>query len=169
MQRTVILLAIAAGLGSFVIRADEATKPSVPGLTVKEARQQAELLHVAMHATLHVVHHEYYREDEGLPIPAAIMGDVFDGLKKDRNVTLRWLAVEGVAMNTDHKPQTPFEHAAVKALTSGEAAHESIEAGVYRRAGAITLTGQCLKCHVPDRKNTKDRTAGLIISIPITQ
>jgi len=169
MQRTILLLAIAAGLASLVIRADEAAKPDPAGLSVKEARQQAELLHVAMHATLHVVHHEYYREDEGLPIPAAIMGDVFDGLKKDRNVTLRWLAVEGVAMNTDHKPQTPFEHAAVKALTSGEASHEAVEQGIYRRAGAITLTGQCLKCHVPDRKNTRDRTAGLVIAIPIAE
>ena len=39
--------------------------------TVDEARRQAELLHRAMHATLQVVHHVYYREDEGLAIPAA--------------------------------------------------------------------------------------------------
>ena len=97
------------------------------------------------------------------------MGDVFEGLKEERNVTLRWLAVEGIAMNTDHKAKTDFEQAAVKALTSGKAAHESVENGIYQRAGAITLTAQCLKCHVPDRKSTKNRTAGLVISIPVTE
>jgi hypothetical protein len=38
---------------------------------------------------------------------------------------------------------------------------------MYRRAGPITLTNHCLKCHVPDRKSTKNRTAGLIISVPL--
>ena len=35
------------------------------------------------------------------------------------------------------------------------------------RAAPITLTNHCLKCHVPDRKSTEDRTAGLIISMPV--
>lgn len=169
MPRTGVILAVLIGLAALAIRADEPAAPDHKAPSVKEARQQAELLHVAMHATLHVVHHEYYREDEGLRLPAAMMRDVFDELRKERNVALRWLAVEGVAMSTDHKPGTPFEHAAVKALTSGQTAHESVENGVYRRAAAITLTSQCLKCHVPDRKSTRNRTAGLIIAMPVTE
>ncbi len=34
-------------------------------------------------------------------------------------------------------------------------------------AGAITLSGECLKCHVPDRTDLKDRAAGLVISVPL--
>lgn len=138
-----------------------------PAISLEAARRQAEVLHDAMHASLQVVHHRYYTEDEGLPIPAAIFKDVFAEVEKEQHVKLRWLVVEGQAMNNDHKPQTPFEHEAVKALTSGKKSHEEAEDGVYRRAGSITLTNHCLKCHVPDRKNTNTRTAGLIITIPI--
>lgn len=135
--------------------------------TLAAARRQAEILHEAMHDTLQIVHHQYYREDQGLPIPAAILKEVFTELEKEQHITLRWLAVEGQAMNTDHKPQDDFERAAAKALGSGQRAYEAVEAGLYRRAGPITLSNHCLKCHVPDRKSTEDRTAGLIISMKI--
>src|SRR5690606_5101074 len=112
-------------------------------------------------------HHWYYREDEGLRIPASTLQEVFDIVEKEQHVQLRWLGVEGQVMNIDHTPQSEFEKAAAKALASGKPAYEQVEDGVYRRAGAIKLTNDCLKCHVPDRKTTKDRTAGLIISIPV--
>lgn len=141
--------------------------PEIARPTRKEARRQAETLHRALHATLQIVHHRYYREDEGLPIPAAVMKDVFAELEKEQQIKLRWLVVEGQAMNTDHKAKDDFEVAAVKALKSGQQEYDEVQDGVYRRAGAITLSNHCLKCHVPDRKNTNDRTAGLIIAIPI--
>ena len=137
--------------------------------TVDEARRQAEILHKSMNSTLRVIHDRYYRADEGLPIPAAALKEVFIELEQEHQVSLRWLAVEGQAMNIDHKPQTPFENEAVTALNSGKREYEQTSKGVYRRAGVITLTNQCLKCHVPDRKNTKDRSAGLIIAIPIQE
>lgn len=140
--------------------------PTAP-ISVDEARRQAEILHTAMHAALQTVHHRYYREDAGLPIPAAVLDEIFAEVQTDRGIQLRWLAVEGQAMNTDHKARTPFEQEAVKALKSGQLAHEQVDQGVYRRAGAITLTNHCLKCHVPDRKSTQNRTAGLIVAIPM--
>ena len=135
--------------------------------TVAEARRQARALHVTVHAALQLVHHRYYREDEGLKIPAATLREVFAELEKDQQITLRWLAVEGQAMNEDHKPRDAFEHAAVKALKDGKPAYELAEPGRFRRAAGIRLSNSCLKCHVPDRKDTKDRTAGLIVSIPL--
>lgn len=148
---------------------DTVATSTVGPSSLEEARRQAEVLHVAMHSTLQAVHHGYYREDEGLPIPATILKEVFAELEKEQHVKLRWLAVEGQAMNSDHKPQGPFEHEAVKALESGKRDFERLEDGVYRRAGSITLTNHCLKCHVPDRKSTENRTAGLIIAIPIKE
>lgn len=135
--------------------------------TTLQARRQAELLHTTMHATLQVIHSRYYREDEGLPIPAAVMGDVFEELEAAQNIKLRWLAVDGLAMNTDHQPQDSFETEAVKSLKSGNEFHEHSEEGLYRRAAPITLSSHCLKCHMPDRKSTENRTAGLVIAIPI--
>lgn len=135
--------------------------------TLNEARRQAEALHTVIHSTLHLVHHEYYREDEGLPLPAAALKEVFAELEKEQRIRLRWLAVEGQAMNVDHKARGEFEEAAFQALKSGQPHYERVEQGVYRRAAAITLTNQCLKCHVPDRKSTRNRTAGLILSVPV--
>lgn len=140
-----------------------ATRP----VTVQTARAQAASLHDALHTMLQVTHDRFYREDEGLPIPAATLKDVFAELKKKQDITVRWLVVDGQAMNVDHKPQDEFERMAVKVRTSGKPLHEQIVNGVYRRAGPITLSNHCLKCHVPNRRSTRDRTAGLIIDIPV--
>lgn len=167
---------IAGSLNSFVpadesssAKADGKASIAIPRSTTQQARRQAEILHTSIHATLQVVHDRYYREDEGLPIPAAIMGNVFKDLEAQQNVRLRWLAVEGQAMNTDHLPQDSFETEAVKSLKSGKEFHELTENGLYRRAAPITLSSHCLKCHLPDRKSTDDRTAGLIIAIPVEE
>lgn len=135
--------------------------------TVDEARRQAQILHTAIHSSLRVVHDRYYREDEGLPIPAAAMGEIFRDMESTERVRLRWLAVEGQAMNTDHVARDSFETEAVQALKSGKPFHEQTTEGIYRRAAPITLSNHCLKCHMPERKSTEDRTAGLIIAIPI--
>ncbi len=166
----VILLAATAFSVAWCEEKTTAVRPSstlaeVP--TADQARRQAEILHTTMHATLQIVHHRYYQEDEGLLLPAATLKEVFAELEKEEGVKLRWLAVEGQVMNTDHSARDEFEREAVKALKSGKPQYEQVENGIYRRAGSITLTNHCLKCHVPDRKSTEDRTAGLIISMPV--
>lgn len=142
---------------------------TAPAASVDEARARARLLHETLHATLHAVHHHYYREDEGLPIPAATLDKVFGQIARRQNVQLHWLAVDGQAMNTDNVARDDFERAAVKAIASGKLEHESIDGKTYRLAGAITLTGDCLKCHIPNRTSTEDRAAGLVIGIPLRE
>ncbi|MDB5392255.1 MAG: hypothetical protein JWM11_7901 [Planctomycetaceae bacterium] len=147
--------------------AEVKARSTIAAPLLEEARHQAEILHTAMHSTLQVVHHRYYRKDEGLLLPAAVLKDVFAELEKDQHIQLRWLAVDGQAMNSDHEPQDQFEMDAVQALKSGKRDYERVEGGVYRRVAAIKLTNHCLKCHIPNRKSLEDRTAGLIIAIPI--
>ena len=65
-----------------------ATASEVP-IGLKEARRQAQLLHETLHETLQIVHHRYYREDEGMLLPAAIMKTVFKELGESRNIKLR--------------------------------------------------------------------------------
>lgn len=132
-----------------------------------EARTRARLLHETIHATLHYVHHEYYREDEGLTIPAATMSRVFREVAERQKVQLRWLAVDGEAMNADHKPRDEFERQAAAAIAAGKQEFERIDKDVYRLAAPITLTSDCLKCHIPNRKSSEDRSAGLVVSIPL--
>lgn len=136
-------------------------------MKLEQARRQAEVLHTAVHATLQAVHHRYYREDEGLPIPAAMLKKVFSDIEKEQQITIRWLAVEGQAMNTDHEAKDDFEKKAVQAIKSGQGSFEFVENQVYRRAGTIVLGNNCLKCHVPDRKSTAERKAGLVISLKL--
>lgn len=143
----------------------EKAEQTPPG--VAEARGRARLLHETIHATLHLVHQQYYREDEGLELPAAALKGVFRELADRQKVELRWLVVDGQAMNVAHNPESQFEKDAVKALASGREEYELTENGIYRHAGAIALTSECLKCHLPNRTSAKPRAAGLIIAMPV--
>ncbi len=120
-----------------------------------------------MHATLQVVHLQYFREDEGVAIPAATLRSVFRELSRRQGVELRWLAVNAQAMNKDHEPASDFEKEAAAKLAAGSPSHEQTEAGTYRRVGKIVLESECLKCHQPTRMNTRSRTAGLVIEMPV--
>ena len=140
---------------------------AAPRPSVEEARGRARLLYETIQAMLQVVHHEYYREDEKLPIPARTFQKVFRELADKQKVELRWLAVTGQAMNQDHAPRNDFEKQAASAIASGAEEYELAENGVYRHVGVITLTAECLKCHVPNRTNLKNRAAGLVIAMPI--
>jgi hypothetical protein len=95
------------------------------------------------------------------------MAKVFKALEEEQGVTLRWLAVDGEAMNVEHKARDDFERSAVASIQKEQKALESTDGGVYRRAAAITLTSECLKCHLPNRKSTENRSAGLIVSMPL--
>jgi hypothetical protein len=135
--------------------------------TAAEARGRAELLHETLHAVLHVVHHQYYREDEGLAIPAATLKKVFGELASRKQVEVRWLAVNATAMNSDHLPQNDFERNAVAAIADGKEDYVEVQGNVFRRVARIALTSECLKCHAPTRTSTDEKSAGLMISLPI--
>jgi len=149
--------------------ADEPGKAAVdvPRPSVEEARGRASLLHDTLHVTLQEVHREYYRENEGLTIPSATLDKVFAEVAKSHKVEFRWLAVNARAMNVDHAPRTDFEKQAATVLATGMAEYETVHDGTYRRAGAIVLGAQCLKCHLPRRTSTEDRTAALVVSMPV--
>jgi hypothetical protein len=71
-------------------------------------------------------------------------------------------------MSIDHDPQTKFEREAASAIGRGKGELEQIKDDVYRRAGAIPLTGGCLSCHLGFGVNAqKDHFAALIITIPV--
>ena len=127
------------------------------------------MLYETLHMTLQVVHHQYYREDEGLTIPAAAMKQVFAEIETRRRIKLRWLAVDAQAMNLDHVARDDFEKQAVLNLVAGKKHYEDVAAVTYRRAAPIRLGSECLKCHLPNRKSTANRMAALIIEIPLTK
>ncbi|QDT04825.1 hypothetical protein K227x_32220 [Rubripirellula lacrimiformis] len=148
--------------------ADVAREVSIPAATtIGEARARASLLHEAMRGTLQVVHRDFFDEDNARVIPSQSLEDVFERMGDNFGVDLKWLIVETDSLNFNHEPEDDFERSAVKALKSGVTRHEAVEDGRYRFAGPIRLASQCLKCHVKHRTSTEDRTAGLLISMPI--
>lgn len=178
--RTIAVGLALAAIGVGVMASDEPGKTSKgdraggtaangPLPSVEEARGRARLLHETIHDTLQVIHAQYYREDEGLAIPAATLKRVFRELAERHNVEVRWLVVDARAMNVDHNPRDEFEKQAVKSFASGKDEYELTSSGIYRHAGLITLTSECLKCHLPNRTSNKSRAAGLVIAMPIAQ
>ncbi|QDU48559.1 c-type heme family protein [Gimesia panareensis] len=137
--------------------------------TISQAREQARLLHETLHSTLLIVHRKYYREDEKLPIPSSVLDDVFEDLQENRKIRFRWISVNAEAMNIDHEPKTEFEKRAAAAIADGKPEYEQVEKGIYRHVGRICLPSQCLKCHMPNRRSTATRFAGLIISLPVQE
>jgi hypothetical protein len=142
------------------------TEENLPS-TVGEARGRARVLHETIHGVLQVVHRDFFRDDQQLSIPSRSFEDVFKELARSWQVKIHWLVVNAEAMNVDNKPRDDFEKDAVKALASGKQEFEAVEGNVYRFAGSIRLASQCQKCHVPRRTSTEDRTAGLVISMPL--
>lgn len=159
------------GIASTAFTDDSPSRELAPSKlpSVEEARGRARLLHEAVHATLQVVHLEYYREDESLELPAATLKLVFRELAERHKVELRWLAVNAEAMNVEHKPRDAFEAKAVEVLASGKDEYEAIAEGSYRLASTITLSSDCLKCHLPNRRSNKARAAGLVIAMPVSK
>ena len=138
-----------------------------PELSLKQAQQQAKILHDTFHITLQVVHRQYFRQDDKVQIPSRTLDTVFERLSEKHNIKFNWISVNAQAMNIDHEPETKFQKAAAKAIASGKESYEQIEDNVYRSAGRIQLLNQCLKCHLPDRTSTKTRFAALIISMKL--
>ncbi|GAA5510168.1 c-type heme family protein [Novipirellula caenicola] len=138
-----------------------------PPTSLSEARARAKLLHETIHGTLQIVHRDFFDEDDAHAIPSASLEDVFHELATHYNIELKWLIVDTDVVNVDHQAEDEFEQAAVKALRAKHTYHEAVQADQYRFAGSIRLASQCLKCHVKHRTSTEDRTAGLLIAMPI--
>ncbi len=100
-------------------------------------------------------------------IPSASLEDVFHEMHKSYEVKMKWLTVNTDVVNVDHQAETQFEKNAVKALAAGKPFAEQITADRYQFAGPVRLGSQCLKCHVKRRTSNEDRTAGVIISMPL--
>lgn len=147
--------------------APAAGQAAVLPTTEREARTRARVLHETIHGALQVMHRDFFDPTQRLSIPSRSLVDVFKELERSWQVHVHWLAVNAEAMNVDHKPRDDFEREAVKQLAAGKAEHEAMEGGVYRFAGSIRLSSQCLKCHAPRRTSTDDRFAGLVISMRV--
>ncbi len=124
-----------------------------------------EMLNDAYQITLEEIH-RWYPVRTGQPIVAAVpLRKLQEIMSKKGWPQSRFLAVNGVLMNPDHRPVDAFEKQAVRELTAGADRTEAISAGRLRVTKAISLQGGCRSCHwVPGREETK---AALSFSVPL--
>lgn len=135
----------------------------------REAHARARLLHEMTVGSLAVMHRDFFDEDDAGAIPSASLEDVFVEMERTYGVEMKWLVVNTDVVNVDHEPETAFDQFAVKQLAAGRPFSEQSKATRYHFAGAIRLGSQCLKCHVKRRTSNEDRTAGLVITMPIQE
>ena len=173
-----LLTSTLAGVIGFVCMPDARTRaePSEGGAaqtegegpaTLREARGRAKLLHETIRGALQVMHRDFFDDENPPAIPSQSLEDVFHELKRSYDVDVHWLIVNTDVVNVDHQARNEFEQRAVKALDAGKTSFEESDEESYHYAGAIRLASQCLKCHVKTRTSTDDRTAGLVISMPL--
>ena len=143
------------------------SKSFQPPSNVDEARGRAKLLHELIHGTLQVVHRDFFEEDDPLAIPSSSMEDVFIEMSRSFGVEIKWLNAGTDVVNVDHDPADAFERSAAAKIGKGEPFFDAFSENQYRFAGSIRLPSQCLKCHVKRRNSTRDRFAGLLISMPV--
>lgn len=136
--------------------------------TTDEARMRALMLYEMVRGTLQIMHRDFFDEDNTHAIPSASLEDVFHEMSETYDVKMKWLIVNTDVVNVDHQAETEFERAAVKTLAAGKPFAEQTIADRYQFVGPIRLGSQCLKCHVKRRTSNEDRTAGLVITMPIT-
>ncbi|QDV62552.1 c-type heme family protein [Crateriforma conspicua] len=135
--------------------------------SIVEARSRAKMLHELVCGTLQIMHRDFFDEDNAHAIPSASLEDVFHEMGDSYDVKMKWLIINTDVVNVDHEPETPFEKDAVKLLAAGKPFAEHTTSNRYHFAGPIRLGSQCLKCHVKRRTSNEDRTAGLVITMPL--
>lgn len=181
MQRahvSILLAVLGSAIAVLVTAGEEARAPAQPAPAAKaadreaeqvaEARLRSRLLHEAIHGSLQVMHRDFFGDGgRRLPIPSESLEDVFSELEETWQVKVRWLAVNAKAMNIKHRPDSPFDEQAVKAITEGSEMYDASADGIYQYAGKINLGNQCLKCHVPQRTSLEDRKAAVVITMPL--
>lgn len=115
---------------------------------VAEARARARLLQETIRGSLHIIHRDFFDEDDAHAIPSASLEDVFAELSRRYHVDVKWLNVQTDVLNIEHQPADQFERQAAVAIDKGELQFDKTINDRYRFAGSIRLGSQCLKCHV---------------------
>ena len=140
-------------------------------MTVEEARERSRALQLIYEASLHMMHHYYFDDDQRLRIPAKALEDVFKATDAQTGSETHWISVNAPPMNVDNKPDTAFEKKAALELTAGQEEYELVKDGKYYRAGAITLRGTCLHCHVSalSEKVSELPVAAVVTIMPVVE
>lgn len=148
--------------------AEKGDSEDVPRVSLEVARDRARLLQDAYVSTLAVMHRKYFHGDLAV-VPARALEDVFDELKQQSHIEANWIAVSLKAMSVENEPETQFEKHAARELDAGQSEVEAIDAGYYRRAVPIRLTGGCLRCHAGlfQQGSPSKKFAGLVVSVPV--
>lgn len=148
----------AAGRGRAAVRKPQgrpaAAVPAVRAAPTEEvARLQAAMLSDLYQELLRETH-KLYPTRPGRPVAATVVRQVQERMRRAGHPESRFLAVNAVLMNPDHRARDSFEREAARRLASGEESVELVEQGegrgaarYYRAAMVVPLGSGCGSCH----------------------
>ncbi len=123
-----------------------APAPARKAYTEAEARQAVAMLDDAYQIILHETHRAYPTLP-GRPVAATVVRDVQKVMADRGWPQSRFLAVNALLMNPDHRAKDEFERQAIAALKTVERPMEQVQAGTLRAVTPLALGGNCSSCH----------------------
>lgn len=114
--------------------------------TPEEAKRAVAILDDAYNLILHEVH-ETYPTKPGRPVAASLVKDLQKSMTAKGWPGSRFLAVNAVIMNPDHRARDEWERRAVSDMKSGKPVLAEEKKGEYRAATMVSLRGGCTSCH----------------------
>lgn len=138
-------------------------------LETVEARARVKLLESAYMSMLQHMHRRYFDGNEKAAVPSSVLEDVFRRVDYENGTKSRWIAVNTPAMDPKHEPNDPLTKEIASFLKSNNNRYEKVIDDKLVSGRAITLFGNCQKCHVSAlaQQNGGRKVAGLIIEIPL--
>lgn len=164
---SLLLGSLSYGFQETIESSSQDSDESKSAASEEEALARAELLHETIRGSLLVIHRDFFDDESPRVLPSQSLDDVFSEIEEQFQIEVRWLTGDGDEMNVDHRPETPFEIAAIEALADGETSFTQTSDGAVHFVGRIPLASQCLKCHVARRTSLEDRFSGLLIRVPV--
>jgi hypothetical protein len=124
------------------------TANSIPGriYTPEEAKRAVAILDDAYNLILHETH-ETYPTKPGRAVAASLVKDLQKTMTAKGWPASRFLAVNAVIMNPDHRARDEWERRAVSDMKSGKPVLAEEKAGEYRATTMVSLRGGCTSCH----------------------
>ena len=121
--------------------------PKPEAMTLEQARTTVRMMDDAYQLLLHRIHDWYPNRGGRAVVAATVIRQVQEKVSRKGPARSRFLAVSGMLMNPDHRPNDAFERQAVTALKGGDEWYESVEKGQLRVATLVPLGGGCSSCH----------------------
>ncbi|HTE18064.1 MAG TPA: DUF3365 domain-containing protein [Armatimonadota bacterium] len=141
------------------------TAPKMQPMPLDQARMTAAMLDDVYQITLTQIHRTYPTRSGQTVVAANVMRRLQGLLGEKGWPSSRFLGVNALLMNPDHRARDAFERRVVAEMKRGANRVEAVEKGQLRVATSVPLNGGCFSCHWST--DSRDTKAAITFSIPL--